>query len=45
LLKRFDDGLLVVVYWDLKAKNYKMIYSKGWVDFGISKWLTPVGDG
>jgi hypothetical protein len=39
LIKRFDDGLLVVVFWDLQDRRYKMVYSDKWL--GLLKWVYP----
>jgi len=39
LIKRFDDGLLVVVFWDLQERRYKMVYSDKWL--GLLKWFYP----
>jgi hypothetical protein len=39
LVKRFDDGLLVIVFWDIQDRRYKMVYSDKWL--GLLKWVYP----
>jgi hypothetical protein len=39
LVRKFQDGTLVVIFWDLKERRYKMIYSDRWL--GLLKWVYP----
>jgi hypothetical protein len=42
LVRKFQDGTLVVIFWDLQDRRYKMVYSDKWL--GLLKWVCP-GDG
>jgi hypothetical protein len=42
LVRKFQDGTLVVIFWDLQDRRYKLVYSDKWL--GLLKWVCP-GDG
>jgi hypothetical protein len=37
LAKQFDEGILVIIFWDLKERRYKLVYSEKWL--GLLKWF------
>jgi len=41
LVRKFQDGTLIVIFWDLKGRRYKIIYSDKWL--GLLKWVYPGG--
>jgi hypothetical protein len=39
LIRKFQDGSLVVIFWDLRERRYKLVYSDKWL--GLYKWFYP----
>jgi hypothetical protein len=37
LAKQFVEGILVIIFWDLRERRYKLVYSEKWL--GLLKWF------